>query len=107
MRRSLLVIVAVAALSGWISHMERAAGVDGPGDDWVRTVDGWERRASLTLPSPQRLPEVHPGLVACLQLAGSLAVLAAFPGRAAPAAVQPAEAAPRRRRARRSQVVGA
>ena len=78
LRRSLLTILIVAALSAWISHGERAAGVS-PGNEWVRTADGWESRRALELPEPSTPPPVHPAVIAAFQLGASLFFLLAFP----------------------------
>jgi hypothetical protein len=98
-------ILAVAAISGWISYGERASGDLRSGADWVRTADGWERRTALTVESesPSRFAAVHPGLVAAFQLTASLLVLVAIPGRAVPATAvaSPALSAPIRRARRR------
>jgi hypothetical protein len=97
MRRSILVIVIVAVLSAWIGRADRAAGVPRSPQDWIRTADGWEQRASLVVERPTQPTQVHPGLVAAFQLGVSLLVLLAFPGRAIPVA-KPASVATRIRR---------
>jgi hypothetical protein len=83
-RRSLITILAVAAISSWISRAEHASGEGRPRTDWVRTVDGWESRSVLAVASEQPTPELHPGLVAAFQLTASLLALVALPGRAVP-----------------------
>lgn len=90
MRRSVLTILLVAAISGWISHGERAAGDPRSQTDWVRTADGWESRSVLAVQPRSALAEIHPGLVAAFQLTASLLALVAIPGRATP--VKPAPA---------------
>lgn len=97
MRRSLLSIAIVAAISGWISRGEHAVGRSA-GDDWVRTAQGWQSRRVLQAPAPPAAPPVHPAVVASLQAGASLFFLIAFPSRVR--ATQPAgraEGAPRRR----------
>lgn len=81
MRRSLLTILIVAAISGWISHGERAAGLGGVAKDWIRTADGWESRRALTAEETSAAPAVHPAVIAAFQLGASLFFLAAFPAR--------------------------
>ena len=100
MRRSLLVILIVAALSAWISQLERAPGATGRQSDWVRTADGWESRQVLELHGAAPAFNLHPGLVAAFQLGASILFLAAFPGRALPAAA-PVEPPTRRPAPRR------
>ena len=80
MKRSLLTILTVAAISGWISRGERAASVAEAGD-WVRTADGWEVRAVIEPYEPSVPPPVHPAVIAGLQLGASLFFLVAFPAR--------------------------
>ena len=104
MRRSLFTIAMVAAISGWISWGEHAVGR--PGDDWVRTADGWQSRRVLEAEPSAPPTEVHPAVVAGLQLGMSLFCLIAFPSRVAavrPPAVEPASS-PRRRVRRRVRV---
>ncbi len=101
--RSVLIVLAVAALSAWIASAERAPGVaaaptaHGSPEDWIRTADGWERRAALN-PGPRVLPvSIHPGVLAGFQVVASLLALLVFPGRAVPArAPAPASATQRR-----------
>ncbi len=91
MRRSLLTILIVAAISAWLARAERAAGVGeleyaAPNHpEWVRTADGWQRRVMLVPEPPTRAFDIHPGLVAAFQLGFSVLVLVAFPGKATPA----------------------
>lgn len=80
MKRSLLIILIVAAISGWISAGERAAGRS-PGNDWVRTSDGWESRFVVAPHEETALPTIHPGVIAGLQLGVSLFFLLACPSR--------------------------
>ena len=80
MRRSLLTILIVAAIAGWISAGERAAGRPA-GSDWVRTNDGWESRIVLQPREEPTTPTIHPGFLAALQLGVSLLFLLAFPSR--------------------------
>ena len=82
MRRSLLIVFTVAALSAWISHVQQAPVAAAP-TDWVRTVDGWQRRGVLELQTATPHEVVHPGLVAAFQLGASAMALLAFPARAA------------------------
>jgi hypothetical protein len=99
-RNSILIFLAVAALSSWIARTERvtrtaavaAPGVSPSADDWVRTADGWERRAALMAAPPAVAVKLHPGLFAALQVGVSLLALAVFPGRARP--IRPAAPAP-------------
>jgi hypothetical protein len=80
--RSLLIILVVAAISGWINGNERVASDAACAADWIRTADGWESREVLApyeAPAPQA---IHPAVVAGFQLLASLLVLAAFPARA-------------------------
>lgn len=83
MLRSLLTILIVAAISGWISAGERA--VENPSTEagrWIRTADGWEPRLVLEPQNPApTLPAIHPGLVATLQVGVSLFFLLACPSR--------------------------
>lgn len=78
MKRSLLTILIVAAISGWISAGERAAGRT-PVNDWVRTSDGWESRFVVENEPEAAPPTIHPGVIAGLQLGVSLFFLLAFP----------------------------
>jgi hypothetical protein len=82
-RRNILIILSVAALSYWIARAERAAGESGPLTDWIHTADGWESRSVLAARQAP-LPAIHPGLIAAFELMASLLALAAFPGRATP-----------------------
>lgn len=88
MRRWILVVLSVAALSSLIAWAERARSaeqhVNAGGADWVRTVDGWEPRAALRIQQPTKPIELHPAIVAAFQMGASLLVLLAFPGRAVP-----------------------
>ena len=88
MRRWILVLLSVAALSALIARAERSAGATSlptaEATDWVRTADGWEPRAVLTATPPSKPFPLHPGLVAAMQMGASLVVLLAFPGRTAP-----------------------
>ena len=81
MRHSLLTLLIVAAISGWISRGERAAGLSGQAIDWVRTTDGWESRTAVEPYELSAPPAVHPAVVAALQLGASLFFLVAFPAR--------------------------
>jgi len=45
---------------------------------WIRTVDGWELRESLSPPAPSFTPALHPLVVAAAELLLSLAALTAF-----------------------------
>jgi hypothetical protein len=107
-RRSLIVILSVAALSGWIGRCERAAGIAArSGSDWLRTVDGWEHRRTIEASGPAAPLELHPATVAAFQLVASLLVLVAFPERVKPAPLR-CVAAPgfvERRRAPRPALV--
>jgi hypothetical protein len=79
--RSILIILIVAAISGWISSGEHSASDAAHAADWVRTADGWESRAVLEhyeAPSP---PAIHPVVIAAFQLLASLFFLTAFPAR--------------------------
>jgi hypothetical protein len=80
LKRSLLTILTVAAISGWISRGERAASV-AEASDWVRTADGWEVRQVVEPYEPSAPPPVHPAVIAGLQLGASLFFLVAFPTR--------------------------
>lgn len=105
MRRSLLTILTVAALSGLINRWERApAAVAGRGD-WVRTIDGWEPRRVLNRDIPPASRQVHPGLVAAFQLGASTLALVAFPARVV--AVRPASERQEPSRRRRAAAVAA
>ncbi|MBA4104199.1 MAG: hypothetical protein C0485_00445 [Pirellula sp.] len=92
MRRSLLTILIVAAIAGWISAGERAAGLAPAGSDWVRTNDGWESRLVLQPREESTLPVIHPGVLAAVQLGVSLLFLLAFPSRVRELAVSRATA---------------
>ena len=98
MKRSLLTILTVAAISGWISRGERAASV-AEASDWVRTADGWEVRAVIEPYEPSVPPPVHPAVIAGLQLGASLFFLLAFHarGRVLPVRVSDGAAQTRRR----------
>jgi hypothetical protein len=93
LRRSVFIILAVAVLSAWINHCERAIGLSAPSGashstrpptEWIRTADGWEPRAELDALPRTRGGRLHPALVAGFQLGASVFVLLAFPGRSAP-----------------------
>jgi hypothetical protein len=90
MRRSLLTILIVAAIAGWISASERAVGR--PAGDWVRTNDGWESRVVLQPREESPAPTIHPGVLAALQLGVSVLFLLAFPSRVRELAVSRATA---------------
>jgi hypothetical protein len=90
MRRSLLTILIVAAIAGWISASERAVGR--PSGDWVRTNDGWESRLVLQPREESPAPTIHPGVIAALQLGVSALFLLAFPSRVRELAVSRATA---------------
>ena len=81
MKRSLLSFLIVAALSGWISSGERAAGLATAANDWVRTADGWESRQAVEPAETSSRLAVHPAVVAGIQLGASLFFLVAFPAR--------------------------
>lgn len=83
MLRSLLVILTVAAISGWISAGERAVGFAATGvGHWIRTADGWEPRFVVEPHDEEpRLPSIHPAVVATLQVGVSLFFLLACPSR--------------------------
>jgi hypothetical protein len=96
MLRSVLTVALVASLAAWIAQAERR-GAEGvplartavaatPQSAWVRTADGWQPRGVLAFEPPAPAP-IHPGLIAGFQLAFSLLVLIAFPGKAKPIAV--------------------
>jgi hypothetical protein len=87
MLRSLLTIMIVAAISGWISAGERAVGRS-TGNDWVRTADGWEPRIVLEPREPLTPPPIHPGIIAALQVSVSLMFLMAFPSRVRELAIE-------------------
>lgn len=108
MRRSLLTILIVAAISGWISRGERAAGLSADRTMWIRTADGWEPRRALADDAPATRAVPHPAIVATFQLVASLYFLGAFPARVAVPATQAVNSArPERRRAdRRAAAVG-
>lgn len=91
MRRSLLTILIVAAIAGWISASERAVGRPS-GSDWVRTNDGWESRLVLEPREESPAPTIHPGVLAALQLGVSVLFLLAFPSRVRELAVSRATA---------------
>ena len=91
MRRSLLTILIVAAIAGWISAGERAVGRTA-GSDWVRTADGWESRVVLEPQAESTAPTIHPGLLAALQLGVSVLFLLACPSRVRELAVSRASA---------------
>ena len=80
MRRSLLTILIVAAIAGWISEGERAVGRPS-GGDWVRTSDGWESRLAIEPREESSAPTIHPGVIAAMQLGVSVLFLLAFPSR--------------------------
>jgi hypothetical protein len=104
----LLIVLAVAALSSWIASAEHVPPVAAapaaarPASEWIRTTAGWERRGALT-PGPIIPPvNIHPGVVAGLQLTASLLALMIFPVHAVPARppAAPAPSAAHRRRRR-------
>jgi hypothetical protein len=78
--RNVLVILVVAAISGWINGNEHAVS-DVYATEWVRTIDGWESRVMVESYDPPSPPAVHPFVIAGLQLLASLFFLAAFPAR--------------------------
>lgn len=47
--------------------------------DWVRTIDGWERRSALSVRTGPIVGNLHPATVASFQLSASLLCLAAYP----------------------------
>jgi hypothetical protein len=100
LKRSLLTILTVAAISGWIARGERAASI-AQASDWVRTADGWEVRLVVEPHEPSAPPPVHPAVIAGLQLGASLFFLVAFPPRVRvlPVRVSDGAARPRRRAA--------
>jgi hypothetical protein len=129
MLRSVLTVALVASLAAWIARAERrgaepaalarTATAATPQTAWVRTADGWQPRGVLAVEPPDTEP-IHPGLIAGFQLAFSLLVLVAFPGRAKPAAAsssatrsparlipRPAEKSARKRRRRISRPISA
>jgi hypothetical protein len=77
--RSLVTILLVSAISGWISSGERSAGQAAHATDWVRTVDGWESRRVVEAYERSAPLAVHPAVIAGFQLLASLLFLAAFP----------------------------
>ena len=80
MFRSLSIIAIVAGISTVISGWEHAQADRHIGNDWIRTVDGWEPSAVLDAQLvPSVPPALHPGLVAGFVLGASLFVLLAFP----------------------------
>ncbi|HEX6961794.1 MAG TPA: hypothetical protein VF175_08010 [Lacipirellula sp.] len=81
MIRSLLTILIVAAISGWISYGNGSVGDAAYATDWVRTADGWESRQALEPFEHSTPPAVHPAVIAGLQLLASAFFLAAFPAR--------------------------
>jgi hypothetical protein len=76
-----LTLLIVAAISGWISRGEHAAGLSGGPTDWVRTADGWESRTAVEPYEVSAPPAVHPAVIAAFQLGASLFFLVAFPAR--------------------------
>lgn len=91
MHRSLLTILIVAAISGWISAGERAIGQPSAGE-WVRTADGWEPREAVEPQEEFDAPPIHPGVLAAMQVGVSVMFLLAFPSRARELAVSRAKA---------------
>jgi len=84
--RLIIMILLATTLAGWIaSRIELSHDVPpiaAPRIDWVRTVDGWERRSKL-FPNEHQYeqqyePPIHPLVVASLQLILSLAALITF-----------------------------
>jgi hypothetical protein len=128
MLRSVLTVALVASLAAWIARAERrgaepaalarTATAATPQTAWVRTADGWQPRGVLAVDPPDSEP-IHPGLIAGFQLAFSLLVLVAFPGKAKPArrssaaqasasvAIRPVDQSARKRRRRISRPVSA
>lgn len=103
MRRAILTILLVAGLAALIACLENAGGRESP-DDWLRTVDGWQRRQVVELPPREPQTQLHPSLVAGFQLSASILALAMFPSRATtirPPMGQSAAPLARRRRRRR------
>lgn len=105
MFRRLLVILIVAAVSGWISAGERAVGKPAS-SDWVRTSDGWESRIVVEARDESAPLAVHPGVVAALQLGVSVLFLLAFPAHVRGLAVSRATAYFVERRAGRERRTG-
>jgi hypothetical protein len=95
-RRSLLTILIVAAISGWISRAERVSTAADP-TAWVRTSAGWESRAAVEA-GPPAPPAIHPAVIASMELCASLFFLVAVPARVRLLATCPAARSPRRRR---------
>ena len=84
--RPLVTIVAVALLSGLLSHWHQAQGqrevaaARSDGTTWIRTIDGWEQSIVLEAPAePPAIPALHPLLVAGFFVSASLLALLAFP----------------------------
>jgi hypothetical protein len=96
-RRSLLTILIVAAISGWIARAERVSTAADP-TAWVRTSVGWESRAAVEAAGPPAPPAIHPAVIASMELCASLFFLVAFPARVRLLATCPAASGPRRRR---------
>lgn len=82
MLRSLLIILTVAAIAGWISTGERAIGNSAAGvGNWIRTADGWEPRYVVESQDEDPSFAIHPAVVAILQVGVSLFFLLACPSR--------------------------
>jgi hypothetical protein len=108
LRRSLMTLLIVAALSAWINRAERAAGLPAEAGPWVRTSQGWQSRAAVEPQEVSSPPPVHPGVIAALQLGASLLFLVAFPARVAvqPVSLAPAPAGSHRRKAASATAAG-
>lgn len=83
MLRACLTVILVGAISFGITTLRDAQGeADRAAKKlaWVRTVDGWEPSAVLTVaPPPQGPPSLHPVLVATLQIGLSVFGLLSLP----------------------------
>jgi hypothetical protein len=77
-RLGLLLLIAAVWTTGSTS-LSRLTPADGLTPwDWRRTRDGWQQ-AEWLMPPPQRMPVLHPSVVAMLELLLSIGALAAFP----------------------------
>ncbi|MAT72987.1 MAG: hypothetical protein CMJ58_26185 [Planctomycetaceae bacterium] len=86
MSRLLATLLIVSALATAVTSAQMTRGRRGAAGpaattapaDWVRTVDGWERRDMLVVGQRSAPPRLHPGLVAGFLAAASVLALAAF-----------------------------
>lgn len=77
--RSLLLAIALLLTGGWAASQWPVTAAAQTPDSlrWVRTVDGWERSATLLPPEKKQQQRLHPSIIVALQVLGSGLALAA------------------------------